>query len=497
MKVIILATEVGLRLRPLTNTKPKGMIRVNGVPIVEYQIRAYLKAGISQSDIIIVVGYKANFIDDYLNKNYPKIKIITNKNYDTMNNMFSLNLALSLIDNGSIMLSNVDYVYESKIIKDFIQCNLNNSVACDKDSYTEESMKIVVKNNKILNISKQITKEYAYGNSIGLYKIDSSNINKLIKIIKSMIKEDKNLELESVLDKLFESIDFYPFDMGGKKWIEINNYDNLYDAEIKFSDFSIESKKALVLDLDGTVYLGNKPITNTIDFINKNNKKYDFYFMTNNTSRNLSDYVDKLNKFRINTSIEKIISPIIPLVAYLKEYNIKNVYVVGNKSFQEYLKVKIPDITYTPDKNICEAVIVAYDTELTYEKLKNASLLLHNNNIKLLATHKDMVCPTEYGDIPDVGSFLKLLEITTLRKPNIVFGKPNSILLTSVLKKYNKNKIAIVGDRLYTDKILANDAGIDFVLVLSGETKREDIENLNKFPEAIVKDLGDILKFNS
>ena len=492
MKVIILAAGVGSRLRPLTDIKPKGMVKVNGIPIIEHQIKAYIKAGIRESDINIAVGYKSIFIGDYLNKNYPEVNMITNKVYDTTNNMFSLSLVLDHISEESIIISNGDCVYDSKIIQLFVNCKYSNSVASDKDSYTDENMKVIVENNRIKHISKQITKNDAYGNSIDLYKIDKSSIRKFKKIISSMIAEDQNLWSELALDKLFEFIEFNPFDIDGLNWMEIDNYDDLYEAEKKFSPFLISNKKCFVVDFDGTIYIGNKPIDGTIEFIKSNFKKFDFYFMTNNTSRNLNDYIDKLKVFGIETSLDRIISPLIPLIKYLNKHEIKNVFIVGNDKFKQYLKENILNINFTSDKNECQAVVVAYDTELTYEKLKDASLLLHNIDIKLLATHEDVVCPTEFGNIPDIGSILGLLEVTTKRKPKVIFGKPNSVLLDTILEKYKKDEIAIVGDRLYTDKVLANNSNIDFVLVLSGETKREDIECLEKFPEAIVNDLGDI-----
>jgi HAD superfamily hydrolase (TIGR01450 family) len=492
MNVIILAAGIGSRLRPLTHVKPKGMVKVNGIPIIEHQIKAYLNAGIPMSKINIAVGYKSNFIDDYINSKYPEINIITNKDYDTTNNMYSLNLCLNKIEEDQTIVSNGDCVYDYDIIKEFISSGLLNSVACDKDSYTDENMKVVVNENKIIHISKQITEEDAYGNSIDLYKIDKTSIPKLKIIVSEMINKDPNLWSELALDKLFAFVEFSPFDIKGKNWMEIDNYDDLYEAEKKFSNFSLTNKKALIFDLDGTVYLGNKPIKGTIDFIIKNSKKYDMFFMTNNTSKNLVDYVEKLKKLDIETSLEKIISPLLPLIDYLKNHQILNIFLVGNSNLEKYIKEKIPNITFSNDENLCQAVVVGYDTELTYEKLKNASLLLKNENIKFIATHEDIVCPTEKGDIPDIGAILKLLEVTINRKPTIIFGKPNPILLEQLKSKYISNEMVVIGDRIYTDKVLANNAKIDFILVLSGETKREHIEELEIFPELILKDCGEL-----
>lgn len=492
MNVIILAAGIGSRLRPLTHVKPKGMIKVNGIPIIEHQIKGYLNAGIPMSNITIAVGYKSNFIDDYINSKYPQVNIITNKNYDTTNNMFSLKLCLDSLDEDTTIVSNGDCVYDYDIIKEFVLSSIKNSIASDKGSYTDENMKIIVENNKIIHISKDIKEEDAYGNSIDLYKIDKDSIGQLKTLIADMIKEDANLWSELALDKLFSLKEFKPFDIKGKNWMEIDNYDDLYEAEKKFSTFSLKNKKALIFDLDGTVYLGKEPIQGTVDFIINNSNKYEMYFMTNNTSKNLNDYVERLQNLKINVSIDKIISPLLPLVSYLKENKILNVFLVGNKNLEEYLINNIPNIQFTKEENACQSVVVGYDTELTYDKLKISSLLLKNENIKYIATHEDVVCPTEKGNIPDIGAILKLLEVTTNRKPTTIFGKPNSILLDNLVAKYSSDEMVVIGDRIYTDKVLANNANIDFILVLSGESKREDIENLEKFPELTIKDCSEL-----
>ena len=254
---------------------------------------------------------------------------------------------------------------------------------------------------------------------------------------------------------------------------------------------NIKNKNCFVFDLDGTVYMGDRPIQGTINFIKNNIGKKGIYFMTNNTSKTPDEYVERLKRFEINISIDQIISPFIPLFKYFKDQQIKYIFLLANKKVEQYILSHNPDISLTDDINKCEAIVVTFDTELTYEKLKIASLLLQNkNNIRYVATHPDNVCPTNEGNIPDVGGFMKIIEITSGKRPDFIFGKPNIELLTSVLAKYNKEECAIVGDRLYTDKKLADNAMIDFILVLSGETKRHEAETQEHLPAMIVDDLG-------
>ena len=81
---------------------------------------------------------------------------------------------------------------------------------------------------------------------------------------------------------------------------------------------NIEHKKCFVFDLDGTVYLGDEPIHGTVDFIRRNIARREIYFLTNNTSKNLGDYVRKLARIGIETGVERILSPLLPLADYLE-----------------------------------------------------------------------------------------------------------------------------------------------------------------------------------
>ncbi len=252
-------------------------------------------------------------------------------------------------------------------------------------------------------------------------------------------------------------------------------------------------KKSIVSDLDGTVFLGKKPIEGTVKFIKRYSGEKEFFFFSNNTSMIPEDYIIRLNSFSIKTDRDHIIAPHIPLVKYLSDENINCIYLIANEKYTQFLKSEMPDLCINDDIDNCQAVIVAYDTELTYEKLKSASLILQKDNVKFLATHCDKVCPTEAGPIPDAGSILALLDSSTGRKPDVIFGKPNQELLSVVLDKYKKEEITIVGDRLYTDKILADNAEIDFILVLSGESTRNDAEKCESSPKLILNDLGDLL----
>lgn len=247
-------------------------------------------------------------------------------------------------------------------------------------------------------------------------------------------------------------------------------------------------KRCVVLDMDGTVYLGNIPIEGAVKFIQKHWDDLDFYFLSNNTSKSPGTYVEKLNRMGIPARNELLLSPVTPLVDFLRKNHIHKAYPVGNADFQRDLSMRMPELEFGEED--AQAVILAYDTELTYEKLARSALLLQKPETLFLATHPDLVCPSPEGPLPDVGSFIELYHTATGRRPQYIFGKPDPAVLAPLLARYKKEDMVMVGDRLSTDKKLAENAGIDFALVLSGEATKADLAKEKIQPTETLDDLG-------
>ena len=248
---------------------------------------------------------------------------------------------------------------------------------------------------------------------------------------------------------------------------------------------NIENKTCFVFDLDGTVYLGDRPIPGTIDFIRRNLAQREIFFLTNNTSKNLADYTKKLAGFGIEVGLERILSPLLPLIDHLREHNLTRIYPVGNTSFQTYLKEQLPDLEFTAGDD-CQAVVLAFDAELNYVKMTTPCILLQRPEVRFLSTRPNLSCPSS----PTIDAFVKCYEAATGRLPEVVFGKPNTLVLAPLLKRFRQEEMVMVGDRLSTDKKLAENAGIDFILVLSGEAQREDLPGLERQPTLVLEDLG-------
>ena len=219
----------------------------------------------------------------------------------------------------------------------------------------------------------------------------------------------------------------------------------------------LPDKRCIVLDMDGTIYMGDNPIEGAVAFVQRHWEDVDFFFLSNNTSKAPETYIKKLNG-------------------------------IGNRDFASDLRQRMPELKQQEEG--AQAVILAYDTELTYEKLSRSALLLQKDDVRFLATHPDLVCPSPEGPLPDVGSFLALYATATGRRPERIFGKPDATLLSSLLQRYAPENMLMVGDRLSTDKLLAENAGIDFLLVLSGEAQRSDLPGLERQPTLVLDHLG-------
>ncbi len=235
MKVVILAAGFGSRLRPLTNEMPKCMVEVNNVKIIEKQITNLLRNGIKEEEITVVTGYKTEKLELYLKNNYKNVNIIINKDYEKTNNMYSLYLTKNIVNNSDFILMNADVFFEENIIKELLNSTKENLMVCDDGRYIEESMKIMKKEDRIIEISKKIKEKEAYGVTIDVYKISKKASNKLFEIIREFIevKKDLNSWTEVALNILLKDVQFDSLDMK-YKWVEIDNQEDLKIAKNLF-----------------------------------------------------------------------------------------------------------------------------------------------------------------------------------------------------------------------------------------------------------------------
>lgn len=274
----------------------------------------------------------------------------------------------------------------------------------------------------------------------------------------------------------------------------------IYSKENKSFEITLRDKKIYLFDMDGTVYIDDGLINGAVELIQLLKKRGNkCFFFTNNSSKTRKEYFHKLRGFGIDLSEEEIITSNRITASYLKNnHPTARIMYMGNfeatKEIKDFGLNILPPYKRNLDKRI-DVAVMAYDTGINYEKISVFAHFL-NQNILYIVTHPDINCPSKTGMIPDVGSFIAMFEKSTGRKPDLIMGKPSTVILEYLFAQEGIEKTAAVfiGDRLYTDIKMAQDVGISSVLVLSGESQLNDVKKGVHSPDLIVDSLYDLYK---
>ena len=258
---------------------------------------------------------------------------------------------------------------------------------------------------------------------------------------------------------------------------------------------TIEKMKLYLFDMDGTLYLGNRLYDFTIELLQKIRRTGGKYlFITNNSSKSVVDYVKKLEKFGIKATRDDFMTSSQATAYYLHKYHEgRRLYVCGTESLKEELRSEGFTVTTNTDEVDC--IVMGFDTELTFQKLHDVSyLLLTRPELPYIATNPDLVCPTEFGSVPDCGSVCGMIYNATGRKP-IVIGKPSALMPQLAMERLgvSKEETCVVGDRIYTDVKSGLNAGCVGILVMSGETTYEILEQSPDKPHLVLESAREIL----
>lgn len=254
-----------------------------------------------------------------------------------------------------------------------------------------------------------------------------------------------------------------------------------------------DRKKYIILDLDGTLYAGKNLFPYTGEFLKTvrgTGRKP--VFLTNNSSRSKKAYFEKLGNLGIAENQEEIYTSGTATIEYLKKNGIKKIYLISTPSAaEEYVEA---GFELTEDKP--RAVVLTFDTTFTYEKFCIAHDLIIAG-VPFYATHPDNHVPLENGIMhPDIGTFISAFHTSTGVRPFIV-GKPEKHIYEQLRERIDckKEEMVMIGDRLNTDILGANNYGMDSILVLSGETTREMLEKAPKeqHPTMVTENVGQLI----
>ena len=269
---------------------------------------------------------------------------------------------------------------------------------------------------------------------------------------------------------------------------------------------ALAGKKLFLFDIDGTIAVGDTLYDGSRDLLEHiENIGGKAYYITNNSTMSGADYVAKFRRaFHLETTEDQFITSGYMTIKFLLENygercsarnNGHKIFVVGTQSFIKELRKNDLNITEHCEADIA-CVVVAYDSELTYQKLVEASKVLLTTDVPFYGTNPDLRCPIDFGFIPDCGAICEMLTVTTDRKP-IYLGKPNRTVvdLCRELSGFSGEETLVVGDRLYTDIACGINGEVDTCVLFTGEAKPEDMldtpfpatyefENVRKLYEA-------------
>jgi len=252
--------------------------------------------------------------------------------------------------------------------------------------------------------------------------------------------------------------------------------------------------RCFLLDMDGTFYLGEQLLEGALKFIDvlhQQGRKY--LFLTNNSSKDSQQYAEKITRLGLPISRDKVMTSREATAMHIQSQKPgARVYIVGSKSLEKefiergfVLTDEMPDFT-----------VLGFDTTLTYAKLWKLCDLIRAG-VPYIATHPDYNCPTENGFMPDIGAMIAFVKASTGREPDLIVGKPNRLLVEKAAERtgVSVSVMCMIGDRLFTDIALGATAGIPTILVLSGETCREDVLMSPYRPHYIFQNLGAVANY--
>lgn len=253
----------------------------------------------------------------------------------------------------------------------------------------------------------------------------------------------------------------------------------------------------VALDLDGTVYKGgtifpfSRPFLDTMTRLG-----IGYTFLTNNPSKSATDYRAHLGRLGIEAAPEQIYTSALATIDHLRQQRpeLRRLFTLGTPSMLgEFERAGFTLTTDSPHDEP-DAVVIGFDLTLTYARLCRAAWWISRGK-PFFATNPDFVCPTDQPNVlVDCGAFCAALHAATGRHPDITFGKPDPSMLTGIMARHRlkADQIAMVGDRIYTDLLMAHRAGACGVLVLTGEATPEDASRANPSPDLVLPSLAEL-----
>lgn len=252
---------------------------------------------------------------------------------------------------------------------------------------------------------------------------------------------------------------------------------------------------AYIFDLDGTVYLDDRPLPGAVETISVLRERgAKVAFVTNNPLHGSLEYAQRLTGMGIAAAPEDVTTSVDALISYLRSHHPgRAVLAIAETEVQRRLHEAGFPVVSDPDAT--EIVVVSFDRTFSYEKLRAAFLAIRRHKTPIVATNPDPYCPTRDGGLPDCAAMLAAIEACTGARHEAIVGKPSPHMVTAVLERLGVGAAdtAVIGDRPMTDVAMGQAAGATGILVLSGATSAADLVGHAVEPDYVLGSIAELI----
>ncbi|MBN1414100.1 MAG: HAD family hydrolase [Bacteroidales bacterium] len=254
---------------------------------------------------------------------------------------------------------------------------------------------------------------------------------------------------------------------------------------------AIKSKDAFIIDMDGVIYHGNRLLPGVLEFTDwlmKSNKK--FLFLTNSSERTPEELQRKLHRLGVKVPRDAFYTSALATAMFLSNQKPKgSAFIIGDAGLINALY----NVGYTMNNIDPDYVVIGETRSYSYEAIEKAVNLVLKG-ARLIGANPDVTGPGEHGIVPATKALISPVEIATGKKAYFI-GKPNPLMMRNALRKINatREESVIIGDRMDTDIVAGIESDIDTVLVLSGITSRENIDNFPYRPRYVLNGIIDLV----
>lgn len=239
MKVVLLAAGVGSRIRPLTDNKPKSLLEVNGLSILERMLINVRNVGLS--DVIVITGYLEDQLKDFINLKFPDLNVTFKRNdiYEDTNTGYSLLLTKEFINGDSFIKFDADVIFEEDVLRKLINSEFDTALCIDTNIHLDKEEVKVITNDSgmVLEVGKKLDPTLCKGESIGIEKIGARAGTMLFEELERLMTDKSNWKEyydDSYTTLVYKGVKFGAVDITGLKWVEVDTHEDFDRAKNLF-----------------------------------------------------------------------------------------------------------------------------------------------------------------------------------------------------------------------------------------------------------------------